>query len=152
MLAPPSSFSGSIEALGIGVLPMPPALCLPTSMTLAFAYDENNDPALWTIPPVAVSPPSQCVGYQLDTLNRVGEGPLCVAVVASDKAGNVNVSPPLRLCVDGPNHRCTAWPPATLPSCTGRLVTTTNPPTVDATAPCTVSPLYPAIGDYVTLN
>ena len=130
----------------------PPKLLCPnagTSLTIAIASDEANDPAIYTLPPVLTTP-SGCIGFQLDTANRVGEGPVCVAVRASDKAGNVNTSTVLRLCIDGPAHLCNTWPPATLPDCTGTLDKTTSPPTVNPAKKCLVKPLFPAIEAQVT--
>jgi hypothetical protein len=123
----------------------PPPLCLGVAklaLTVGFSYDENHDPALWTLPPVSATP-SGCAGFQLDTKNRLGEGPACVAVRAADQVGNVNVSPPLRICVKGSQNLCTTFSAGSY-NCTGTLDKTTSPPTVDPNKHCTPGPLYVA--------
>jgi hypothetical protein len=59
-------------------------------------------PAIWTIPKQeAGSLNPLCGGTQFDALaNFVNDGWACVAVFASDKLGNKQVSRPLRMCVD----------------------------------------------------
>ena len=62
----------------------------------------SGAPAIWTIPRQesgAANP--LCGGTQLDTLaNFVNDGWACLAVFASDKLGNKQVSRPMRVCVD----------------------------------------------------
>jgi hypothetical protein len=87
--------------------PTPPnPLCPLANTQLTFAMPAFADPELlssiWTIPPVTTLA-SECVGYQLDSLNKLPEGPTCVAVRGRDKAGNLNVSPPLRICINRTN-------------------------------------------------
>jgi hypothetical protein len=119
---PPWSTLGCTEYGVIGAT-KPDKLCkfVNTSITFIIAPAFGGSAgAIWGIPPVA-SNDFECVGYQLDSLNTLPEGPLCATVRVQDKAGNVNVAPPLRLCVDRGGSQCTTWPPATLPtSCTGK--------------------------------
>jgi hypothetical protein len=121
----------------------PPPLCLAVNglkLTVGFYYDENKDPALWTLPPVA-NTSTNCAGFQLDTQNRLGEGPACVAVRATDQVGNANVSPPLRVCIKGSQNLCTTFVAGNY-NCTGTLDKTTSPPTVNPNKHCTPGPLY----------
>jgi hypothetical protein len=59
-------------------------------------------PSVWTIPKQeSGSANLLCGGTQLDTLaNFVNDGWACMAIFASDKLGNKQVSKPFRLCVD----------------------------------------------------
>lgn len=118
------------QQLGDGQPVVPRTLCKPTSLTIALPWVEPQSP-IYTLPPVGSD--LDCVGLQLDTLNALPEGPLCVVVRAVDKVGNVNVSPPLRLCVKRSSDYtgCDAW---TLPDCTGTYLAASN--TVDTSAPC----------------
>lgn len=116
----------------------PQALCsaVPASMTGALSYVLGApEPQIWTIPPTTNSPLG-CAGIQFDAAN-IGEGPICIVAVATDKVGNTNVSAPLRLCVDGPHHLCTSWPPGTLPDCTGTYDKPTDVVTSTACTPQT---------------
>jgi hypothetical protein len=79
---------------------MPPVpLCLVTDLSFAMSYTIGADPSIWTLPPV-IADKVDCQGLQLDALNDLPDGPICVAVRAQDVAGNHNVSKALRLCVD----------------------------------------------------
>jgi hypothetical protein len=131
-----------------GATQPPPLLCSAsgTTMTYALHYAETNLPAIWSLPVVA-STPTQCVGAQLDTLNSLPEGPACVAVVARDKAGNHNVSAPLRICINRGGNLCNAF--VATANCTG----TYNPVTkVTSTTPCTPNAEFPASGEVRRLN
>jgi hypothetical protein len=66
-------------------------------MYYALGY-AGNQPSIWTLPPV-VGDGLQCAGRQFDSSNNLHDGWACVAVIASDKLGNTQVSRPLRICV-----------------------------------------------------
>jgi hypothetical protein len=129
------TFFGSDTALP----PLP--LCLSgTSLTRAIYYTVGKDPAIWTIPPVVSGQSGiDCTGLQFDSLNRMPEGPACFVVVAKDKSGNHNVSPPLRVCINRGGGMCSAWPPGSLPDCTGTYSKATMMTTATA---CTPGPLF----------
>jgi hypothetical protein len=84
----------------------PKALCDSTysvlkgqAMTYSLAYAvQLSLPSIWTIPPI-VSDGIQCAGRQFDASNNLHDGWACVAVEASDKLGNKQVSRPIRICV-----------------------------------------------------
>ena len=61
-----------------------------------------NSAAVWTIPKQEAGATNPlCGGTQLDTLaNFVTDGWACLAVFASDRLGNKQVSKPMRICVD----------------------------------------------------
>jgi hypothetical protein len=104
----------------------PPPACVGSALTYSLTYTTAAEPAIWSLPAVTKT---QCAGLELDTLNRLPEGPTCVVVRAADTVGNVNVSAPLRVCIDRGGGKCAAWPPISLPSCTGsydRKSMTTN--------------------------
>jgi len=64
---------------------------------LAYAV-QLGQPAIWTVPPI-INDGLQCAGRQFDTSNNLHDGWACVAVEASDKLGNKQVSRPIRICV-----------------------------------------------------
>ena len=66
-------------------------------MTYVMGY-ATNLPSIWTVGPV-VGDGLQCAGRQFDASNNLHDGLACVAVVASDKLGNKQVSRPVRICV-----------------------------------------------------
>jgi hypothetical protein len=110
----------------------PLALCSRshTGMTYALQNDDFHVgfASIWSIPLVA-SDAFNCIGAALDSLNHLPEGPTCLAVKASDLAGNTNVSPPLRVCIDRGGGKCTAWrenDPTTWPNCTGKFDNVAN--------------------------
>ena len=86
----------------------PPALCDTTYspakgqvMTYLLGYAVNYAlPSIWTIAPV-VGDGLRCAGTQFDASNNLKDGWACVAVEASDKLGNKQVSRPIRICVVG---------------------------------------------------
>ena len=55
-------------------------------------------PSIWTIAPI-VNDGLQCAGRQFDASNNLRDGWACVAVEASDKLGNKQVSRPIRICI-----------------------------------------------------
>ncbi len=125
----------------------PPALCDTTyspvknqALTYLLAYAvQLSQPSIWTIPPI-VSDGLQCAGRQFDASNSLRDGWACVAVEASDKVGNKQVSRPIRICVTGQpgSTACTATATGgadiasvTLPSMrSGDVVVTTKAPVV----------------------
>lgn len=117
-----ASFACSFEGEA-SVLNPPNPLCVfaGTTMTISLSYTAAGTPAIWTIPPVT-SDSVGCIGLQLDSRNRLPEGPTCIVARASDNTGNHNVARPLRVCIDrGGAGVCAAWPPAAgaFPDCTG---------------------------------
>jgi hypothetical protein len=93
--------------------------------------------AIWSVAPVTTN---QCIGFQVDTLNRLPEGPTCVITRAVDKAGNQNVSFPLHICIERSSGHCSPYTFNNL-DCTGKydkvtgmlLPGTCNPPTAGST-------------------
>jgi hypothetical protein len=119
----------------------PPPLCLDVGgldMTIAIGVGDNNDPAIWTIPPVSATA-SGCVGFQFDSANKVPEGPACFAVIAKDNAGNHNITAPLRLCIERSSGHCpVGWESGI--TCAGTYHKSTN--TTDANTPCSPAPAF----------
>jgi hypothetical protein len=127
-----------IGALG-GVTP--PPLCLGVAnlhLPIAIGYGDNNDPAIWTIPPVVASR-SGCVGFQFDSANKIPEGPACFVVVAKDNAGNHNVTTPLRVCIERSSGHCpSGWENGI--TCRGTYNKATN--MTDPNTPCSPAPSF----------
>lgn len=126
----------------------PDPLCFTTPLTRTIATNTGSAPAIYGVPPAAGL---QCVGNALDTLaTNLEDGWACLAVRGSDALGNLNVSPPLRLCLDfdasGDDgcHPVGTVNAAGAPNCTGTYNPQTD--TVDASAPCTLGPdsFFPA--------
>ena len=124
----------------------PPPLCETTysltkkrGMTYSHSYTAAALPAIWTIPPI-VGDGLQCAGRQFDASNNLHDGWACVAVVASDKMGNKQVSRPIRICVAAQlgSTACDAAAAAKLPDCTGTVIKDPagGPAKVDSTRPC----------------
>ena len=67
-------------------------------MTYLLAYSAANLPSIWTIAPI-VGDGLRCAGTQFDASNNLKDGWACVAVEASDKMGNKQISRPIRICV-----------------------------------------------------
>ncbi len=101
-----------------GTTTAPKPICTDTPMTYVLTYSNPAQPAIWTLPPVKAGDPVDCSGFQLDAANQVPEGPACVVTRAVDKAGNVEVSFPLHICIDLGNGKCTGFTP-TSSHCTG---------------------------------
>lgn len=116
----------------------PPLLCGTTSLTAAIPYTTAGTPAIYTIPPVVAGDVLQCVGRQFDSLgSSIKDGWICMAVAVSDKLGNMQVSRPLRVCVDkdGQGGECSGTAP--MPNCTGTATNVSGTvPMVDPTKPC----------------
>ena len=103
---------------------LPPKTVCGNDLTIHIGYLFTLlEPAIWTIPLVVAAPSRDCEGFQFDAENSmIPEGPLCVAVVAEDNAGNRSVSPPLRICYDKGGDLCGNFKghdsdPANLPTC-----------------------------------
>jgi hypothetical protein len=122
----------------------PPFLCGTTPMTEALYYSTGTFAAIYTVPPVA-NDKVQCTGRQFDALgNHLSDGWICLAVAVADKLGNLQVSRPLRVCVDkdGEGGECGAGRPAP-PNCTGTQTASKPDVVVDAARPCTAWRAYP---------
>jgi len=129
---------------------VPPPLCSMANTTVTYVLphpDKGVDnSAIFSIPPYT-NPSTDCVGFQLDSQNLLPEGPLCAAVIARDNAGNINVSPPLRICLERSTGHCAGFTAGSAPNCTGTYNKATD--TVSTTTPCT--PLtYGAPSNYST--
>jgi hypothetical protein len=68
------------------------------SLTYVLGYSSSLLSAIWTVAPI-VADGLQCAGRQFDASNNLHDGWACVAVEASDKLGNKQVSRPIRICV-----------------------------------------------------
>jgi hypothetical protein len=115
---------------------LPDPLCPTTNLTQAIPYAASNLAAIYTIAPVR-SDNLQCVGRQFDALgNFVQDGWVCLAVAVSDSLGNLQVSRPLRVCLDkdGEGDECGVGRPAP-PTCTGTQ-TASKPDVVIDSTPC----------------
>ena len=108
----------------------PKPLCTVTTLTKAIFYSADpTTPAVYAIPPALAGDQVQCMGLPFDfKANGISKGWTCVAVEAADKAGNVGVSPPLRLYYEpaavgqGPLPAGAGSPP----TCTGTYNPTTK--------------------------
>jgi hypothetical protein len=112
----------------------PRDLCSGPQPTIAISY-LKDEPAIWSIEPIAPIAPGYCFGSQLDTKanniqpalgNPPGIGWKCLAVVTADKVGNRSTSAPLRVYLPdyqngGARGYCPAVPPSAgpPPTCTG---------------------------------
>jgi hypothetical protein len=98
----------------------PKVLCPSAGTSLQYIVRNGSDPlpSVWTIPTVTTTPYG-CIGLQFDTLNRLEDGPVCMAVRGRDLTGNRGVSKPLRVCLrrmSMAGHPCDTFTP---PDCTG---------------------------------
>lgn len=93
----------------------PPALCITTGMSYTLQWNDKIAP-IWSIGPISTN---QCVGYQVDTLNHLPEGPTCVITRAVDNAGNQMVSYPLHICIDRGGGKCSGFTYSAT-DCTGK--------------------------------
>ena len=96
---------GCAEIGDSGVTVPPDSLCPGTGMTYILPYSDAVGP-IWSIGPVSSV---ECVGFQLDSLNHLPEGPTCIVARAVDKAGNQNVSYPLHVCIDRGGGKCSSF-------------------------------------------
>jgi hypothetical protein len=113
----PPAFCDEVGDISTTVPPKPLCPYAGTGITFSLTYSDTPTPSIWTLPPVT-GDLSGCVGNQLDSLNHLPEGPTCVITRAVDKAGNVQVSYPLHICIDRGGGKCTAFAPNAL-DCTG---------------------------------
>ncbi len=131
-ITPPAPWDSLCTTLGEPGAQASAQLCaLVTPMTLSLTYGSDVQFAIWTVPEVTQA---QCTGAQFDSLNRMPEGPACVAVRAVDNVSNNNVSQVIRLCIDRGGGACNTWPPATLPACSVTYNQTTH--VTDASTHC----------------
>ncbi|HEX6839693.1 MAG TPA: hypothetical protein VF334_24110, partial [Polyangia bacterium] len=118
----------------------PKPICDTSDMSYVVPTFTDPTGAIFSIAPVSTT---ECVGLQLDSLNRLPEGPTCVIARAVDKAGNQMVSYPLHICINrggAAGAMCSTFTP-TLTDCTGRWDKVTqqlvagfcNPPTPKVT-------------------
>jgi len=129
--------TGCNEIGEAGVMNPPLRLCSGTNMYYVVPPFTDPTGAIFSVAPVSGV---ECVGLQLDSLNRLPEGPTCVITRAVDRAGNQNVSYPLHICIDRGGGLCTTFTP-TASDCTGKwdkvnqklLAGTCNPPTEGTT-------------------
>jgi hypothetical protein len=140
--AAPNPYLALCPEWGIAGAQVPPPVCSKagTDLTDVIGYEDTGvgHSAIWTIPPL--SPPDYtCLGLQLDSSNQLPEGPTCLAVVARDRAGNQNVSPPIRVCIERTPGFCSSWAPANYPNCTGTYVKSTGTTNNTACAPLKLS-------------
>jgi hypothetical protein len=87
------------------------------------------------------------VGRQFDGLaNHVSDGWICLAVAVADHLGNLQVSRPLRVCVDkdGKGGECDPATRPAMPDCTGTQTTSKPNVTVDPAKPCKPWRAFPA--------
>ena len=69
----------------------------PSPLTLAIP-DPVGENAIYTIPPIGML---QCLGNAFDAVaTNINDGWACLAVRSEDRLGNVNISPPMRVCFD----------------------------------------------------
>jgi len=122
----------------------PPPLCETTYsvakdqvMTYSLPYSAASLSSIWTIPPI-IGDRLQCAGRQFDASNNLGDGWACVAVEASDKVGNKQVSRPIRICVAARLGSTACASPGPPPDCTGTVVKDPagGKAKVDGTKPC----------------
>ena len=135
--SPPNTPPAGCAEVGEAGAAPPTRLCAGTNMYYVVPPFTDPTGAVFSIAPVSNT---ECVGLQLDSLNRLPEGPTCVITRAVDKAGNQNVSYPLHICIDRGGGLCATFT-ATASDCTGKwdkvkqmlLPGTCNPPTALST-------------------
>jgi hypothetical protein len=125
--------------------PAPAALCVSTPLTRVIETPVGHHNVIYGIPPAEGI---QCLGNGVDNLAlNMNDGWACAAARGSDRLGNLNVSAPLRMCIDSNqdgNDGCPAIGVADLinaPNCTGTYDPQTD--TVDLNTPCTPRLVYP---------
>ena len=84
------------------------------SMTAVLSYSVDRLASIYTIGPI-VGNGLECAGHQFDASNNLKDGWACLAVTASDKRGNKQVSRPIRICVVAtkPSTACSEFKPLT---------------------------------------
>lgn len=121
----------------------PSAMCFLQSELTRATPTIFGDPAIFTIPPVFSSDGGQCLGNAFDSIGtNISDGWVCISVRALDNEGNLNVSPPLRVCIDadGNGAECSG---GEMPDCSGTYDPMAD--TVDADDDC-----YLPANDYYT--
>ena len=118
---PDPSLIGTTCPVGIDIA-KPAPLCVRQDMTVVIGYHaaRGPEPAIWTVEPIDGP---YCVGSQFDThANQLyQEGWACIAVVATDRAGNSSVSHPLRVFIrHNLSDQSCQQAPGPPPDCTGR--------------------------------
>ena len=118
------SATGCAEVGDAQTMTAPDRLCADAALGFSYELSYTGGPSIWTLPVYKAGDPIDCVGFQLDAANQLPEGPACVVTRASDKAGNVEVSFPLHICIDFGNHKCDGFS-STASHCTGVFDKTT---------------------------
>lgn len=127
-----------------GETTVPKALCVSTPLQRVIRTEVGAVDAIYGVPPAE---DLQCLGNAIDALaTNLADGWVCSAVRGSDGLGNLNVSAPLRFCVDSDqsgDDGCPSFGNTDLvnaPDCTGTYDSQTN--TVDTGTPCTVDLVF----------
>jgi hypothetical protein len=154
----PNPEPSGCNVLGEPNATVPDLLCpfARTKLTYTLQYLNNSTSsmvsAIWTIPPVDGTSNSGCVGFQLDSLNTLPEGPTCFVTRATDAVGNTNVSYPLHVCIDRGGGKCVTWNPSTVANdCTGiwdKVQQKILPGTCREAPPASLSNLHPNPGTF----
>ena len=117
-----------------GTLTTPPdPLCIPkiSDMTRVVQHDSGtSEDVIYTL---TSGSSAECTGKVLDLSASVPNGWVCLAGRAVDRAGNVGVSAPIRVCLNNPNKPTPACANSSVPkpTCTsGCTVPIKFPPTV----------------------
>ncbi|HEX9101574.1 MAG TPA: hypothetical protein VF997_05185 [Polyangia bacterium] len=135
------STAAGCDEVGTAMELPPGPLCTKAGTGLTFVIPgAGKDKPIYSVPPI--HDPDACVGFPVDALNHLTEGPACVITRAVDHAGNHMVSYPLHICIDLGHHMCDAFVPDPL-ACRGTL---TNG-TVSATPACTEAVTFPKSGE-----
>lgn len=143
-------FGGGVEAVcnvDFDATDPPLPVCI-TSPALRIPRTElGTDAVIYSIAPQTVT---QCLGNGFDALaTNIADGWACLAVRVEDNLGNVNVSAPMRVCIDGDGdgaEGCPAWGVITttgLDDCTGTYNASTG--VTDGSTDCTPRPTFDSI-------
>jgi hypothetical protein len=122
-----------------------PAIGHVDHMSSVISYANAGLPAIWTVPPV-IEDKVQCAGRQFDALaNNLKDGWACVAVRATDKLGNQQISRVLRLCIDhdGKGNECPHRSVASVSATSPMVVETRTPHGFKAGDAVLVSEVFP---------
>jgi hypothetical protein len=77
---------------------LPSAICASSPLYSIISAFPSGDAAIFGIPPLTSL---NCLGNAWDApASNISDGWACVAARATDRLGNVGVSPPLRMCID----------------------------------------------------
>ena len=95
----------------------PPSICaavapgLDTDISLWISYTYAKKPAIYVLGEYNPASALTCTGGAFDAKN-LADGPVCIAVIATDLAGNSSVSEPIAICVDKDNNgNCLGFSP-----------------------------------------